>query len=172
MYFMLFFIAAVIALAAYIMILHNKAIPAQNIAHANWYNIDALLKRRMNLIPHLLEAAKGYMQYEREMITILNKLRSHMRQYGSQNNIKSRIEVEHELSVALDKLLTAAQKYPDLKTNIPFLNSQKMLSHLNEELEKTSTGYNAAASEINALLKFAPNKFIMQFFGVVQLDYF
>lgn len=172
MYIMLFLITIAILVAAYTMFLHNKVIPNQEIIDMHWRTIDALLRRRMNLVPRLLEEAKGSMQYEQGVITTLNKLRHHVRQYGSEkNNIQNRIEAELELSEALEKLLTAAEKYPDLKTNIPFLNCQKMLSTIHDELKKISTDYNNAAREVNTLINFAPNKFIIQFFGVHQLDY-
>ena len=173
MYYMLFLITLFIAFAAYAMVLHNKIMPLHDITKMSWYKIDTLLKRRMNLIPHLLEAAKGYMQYEKEVMIALNKLRSHLRQYGSnENNIKGRIETELELSTALDKLLTAAQQYPDLETKVPFVNARKMLLSMNEELNKVSSEYNAAAQNINTLLSSTPNNVIIRLFGVHKLDYF
>lgn len=173
MYYMLFLITFFIALAAYAMVLHNKIMPLHDLSNMSWYKIDTLLKRRMNLIPHLLEAAKGYMQHEKEVMIALNKLRSHLRHYGSNKiNIKGRIETELELSTALDKLLTAAQQYPDLDTKVPFLNAKKMLLSINEELNKVSSEYNEAAQNINKLLKSTPNNFIISLFGVHKLDYF
>lgn len=173
MYIVLFFIALAIALACYAFILHNQIMPHKQVADERWLYIEALLKRRIHLTQHLLSVAKGHMQHETEVTTALNKIRSHIRRYGSDPQYRIHvIQAEFELSEALTQLLTAAQKYPDLQANEAFLNGQKMLSSLEEELQKKAEDYNQATRVINKLMKKVHSKYIIHFFEVQKLPPF
>lgn len=167
MYIILFLIAFAIGLACYVFILHNKIMPHKQVADERWLYIDALLKRRLQVTHHLLLAAKGQMQHEAQVTEALNKIRSHTRRYGTDlRHMHNRIEAEFELLEALKQLVQAAEKYPDLQSNADFLNYQKMLTGLEEELNKKSDEYNQSVTEINKLMNNVSSKYIVCFFEV------
>ncbi|HED04870.1 MAG TPA: LemA family protein, partial [Candidatus Fraserbacteria bacterium] len=121
------FIALLIVLALIVMGLYNGLVGARNRAEEAWSQIDVQLKRRHDLIPNLVETAKGYMKHEREVFEQVARARQQAIQISGGADVQKRAQAENVLTGALRQLFAVAEAYPDLKAN------QNMLA-LQEEL--------------------------------------
>ncbi len=91
--------------------IYNSLIRLRNQVKNAWSQIDVQLKRRHDLIPNLVETAKGYMQHERQTLEHITEARSRaMKAEG----IGQRSQAEGELSGALSRFLVVVENYPDL----------------------------------------------------------
>lgn len=145
----------------------------KTIANEYWPQIEVVLKHRLRLTAHLLQTAQGTMQHEKKVLAILNAICIHDKRHGSHFDHRSeRIKAEFKLSEALNELLSAAQNYPDLMTNEPFLKCKSVLSSTQAVIEEGAHLYNTAAREMNKWIRIFPNQYIMIFFEVELLPYF
>jgi LemA protein len=113
-------IAAVIVgiLVISIIGIYNSLIRLRNQVDNSWSQIDVQLKRRHDLIPNLVETAKGYMKHERETFEEITKARS---QAMGAKNVAEASKAEGALGEALSKFMLVVENYPDLKANQNFL---------------------------------------------------
>jgi LemA protein len=96
-----------------------------------WAQIDVQLKRRYDLIPNLIETAKGYMSYEKETLEEVTKARNLAMQKGEgEAGVEERAQAEGMLNRALSQFFVVVERYPDLKAN-------ENMSRLMEELTAT-----------------------------------
>src|SRR5271156_2793215 len=116
----IFGIVAVAAVA--IVAIYNNLVRQKNLAQEGWSGIDVQLKRRADLIPNIVEAVKGYMGHERDVLDQVTQSRADA---GKAANPEDRARAESVLSGALGKLMMVAENYPDLKASQNFLELQK-----------------------------------------------
>lgn len=127
--------------------------------------IDIYLQQRFDLIPALVNTVKGYMNYEKEMLENITKLRS---QYYETKNIK----VSEQLNSQLNKILLVAENYPELKSSEQFLNLQKNLSKMESQLQAARRLYNNDVTKYNTKLNIIPYNIIAMIFGFKEEDLF
>ena len=127
--------------------------------------IDIYLQQRFDLIPALVNTVKGYMNYEKEMLESITKLRS---QYYETKNIK----VSEQLNSQLNKILLVAENYPELKSSEQFLNLQKNLSKMESQLQAARRLYNNDVTKYNTKLNIGPYNIIAMIFGFKEEDLF
>ncbi|MHC4431920.1 MAG: LemA family protein, partial [Planctomycetota bacterium] len=106
-------IAAVFAVVALAVIgIYNALVRLRNQVDNAWSQIDVQLKRRHDLIPNLVETAKGYMKHERETFEAITEARSKAMGAG---NVAEASKAEGMLGEALSKFMLVVENYPDLK---------------------------------------------------------
>ena len=127
--------------------------------------IDIYLQQRFDLIPALVNTVKGYMNYEKEMLESITKLRS---QYYETKNIK----VSEQLNSQLNKILLVAENYPELKSSEQFLNLQKNLSKMESQLQAARRLYNNDVTKYNTKLNIVPYNILAMIFGFKEEDLF
>ena len=173
MYIMLSLITLAILVGVYVLIVHNKIMHHKTLANEYWPQIEVFLKHRLRLTAHLLQTAKGVMQHEKEVLGALNAICVHEQRYKSHLDHRlERIIAELKLSETLNELLRAAQNYPDLMANEAFLKCQTSLSGTQNIIQEGADLYNAAAREVNKLMRGFPSRYIMLFFEVDILPCF
>lgn len=145
---------------------YNKFIKYQNRIEEAWSTIDVALKRRFNLIPNLVSAVKGYGQHENDIF--LSKLQAPKGQAG----IDARAEDESKISHSLSNLLALAEAYPELKASINFLELQKSLVEIEEDIQKARVRYNDIVARLNILVESFPASLIAAKFGFKKRGYF
>lgn len=111
--------------------------------------IDVYLQQRFDLIPNLVNVVKGYINYEKEVLENLTKLRMEF------NNTKN-ISVSEELNNQLNRIIIKAEDYPDLKANDQFLNLQKNLSKMESQLQAARRLYNNDVTKYNTKIRVIP----------------
>jgi len=131
--------------------------------------IDVQLKRRHDLIPNIVDTVKGYSQYERKLLEDVTSLRSNVIE-GS--NLKEKNKVENELSKALKSIFAVAENYPDLKANKNFLDLQKTLSEIEDQIQLARRYFNGTVRNYNILVESFPSNLLAHIFKFKSLDYF
>ncbi|MCL2345436.1 MAG: LemA family protein [Desulfobulbus sp.] len=161
----------VVAVVVAVAVLYNRLVSARQMADEAWSGIDVQLKRRADLTPNLVETVKGYAAHERALFEEITRLRG---QAGNvpHADVAQRAQAEGALSVALGRLLALAENYPDLKANQNFLDLQRQLSALEDELQMARRYYNGAARNQNILVQSVPSNLVAGLFGFRQRAFF
>jgi LemA protein len=152
----------VFLLAMYAISAYNRLVKMRNSREQSFADIDVQLKQRHDLIPQLVEAVKGYMKHEREILTEITAARA-----GAMNarTIDEKISAENRLSGALAGLRVAVEAYPDLKANQNFLNLQEEISDVENKLAAARRFFNSATKELNNAIEVFPANIIAGMFG-------
>ena len=152
----------IILLAVLLVIgLYNSLIGLRNQVKNAWAQIDVQLKRRHDLIPNLVETAKGYMQHERTTLENITSARSCA--MGAES-VAERSQAEGVLSGAIGKFLVAVESYPDLKANQNFLALQEELSSTENKIAFARQNYNDQVLFYNNKIQMFPSNIIAGMF--------
>ncbi len=132
---------------------YNKIIRTENRIDNSWAQIDVQLRRRADLIPNLMNAVKGYMKHEKEVLENVTKARtSLMNAKSPQENI----DADNMLTGALKTLFAVSENYPDLKANQNFLNLQDELTHTEDKIAYSRQHYNDSVLRFNNTIETFP----------------
>jgi len=154
---------AVVALAAIFFVgIYNSLVQLRNRVKNAWSQIDVQLKRRHDLIPNLVETAKGYMQHERETLTAITDARSRAMGAG---NVHDKSAAETQLSAAVSKFMLTVENYPDLKANQNFLALQEELTATENKIAFARQAYNDAVLFFNNKIEMFPSNVIAGMFN-------
>ena len=164
-------LAAIAAIAVYAVTLYNRLVKNRQMAEEGWSGIDVQLKRRADLIPNLIDTVKGYASHERELFQRVTELRAQVGKVP-EGDVAARGKLEGLLSGAIGRLLAVAEAYPDLKANENFLELQKSLSDVENEIQMSRRYYNGAARNLNVMVESFPSNLIANQFGFAKRDYF
>jgi LemA protein len=169
---LLWIILAIVALTVvYAIIVYNSLVHTRQMANEAWSGIDVQLKRRSDLVPNLVDSVKGYSAHERTVLEDVTQKRGAARAIP-EGDVAARAQAEGALSVALGRLIALAENYPDLKASANFLDLQKQLSELENELQMARRYYNGAVRNLNVLVRSFPSNLIAGMFGFAPCDYF
>lgn len=146
-------IAALVIAIIWAIVKYNKFVSLkQNINQARG-GIDVYLKQRFDLIPNLLETVKGYKDYEKEIIEKITKLR-----YDFENRNEKDIKSSEMLNDRYTNIIALVENYPELKSNESFLNLQKTLAKIENQLLAARRIYNSEVTIYNTeRLRFPSN---------------
>jgi LemA protein len=166
-------IVVVLALLAlpilFIIGIYNALIKLRNQVENAWSQIDVQLKRRHDLIPNLIETAKGYMQHERETFEEITKARSQAMGAGS---VGEAAKAEGMLGEALSKFMLVVENYPDLKANQNFLSLQEELTSTENKISFSRQSYNDQVLFFNNKIQMFPSNIIANMFNFTKRDFF
>ncbi|MBT8123415.1 MAG: LemA family protein [Gammaproteobacteria bacterium] len=149
--------------------IYNKLVHDRNTSLAAWSDIDVQLKRRHDLIPKLIDAVKQYASYESSLLESVTSLRS---QAKAIEKISERENVERELQTQVHKLIAVAEDYPELKANQNFLELQKDISNVENDIQYARRYYNGAVRNINTRIDSFPDLVIARFLNYKYHEYF
>ena len=149
--------------------IYNSLIQLRNQVENAWSQIDVQLKRRHDLIPNLVETAKGYMKHERETLEDITKARSQA--MGAQN-IGDKAKAEGELNNALSRFMLVVENYPDLKANQNFLALQEELTSTENKIAFARQAYNDQVLFFNNKVQMFPSNMIAQMFNFKLGEFF
>ncbi len=163
----IFFIVAITLVWG--VLIYNKLVHDRNTSLAAWSDIDVQLKRRHDLIPKLIAAVKQYASYESSLLESVTSLRS---QAKAIEKISERENVERELQTQVHKLIAVAEDYPELKANQNFLELQKDISNVENDIQYARRYYNGAVRNINTRIDSFPDLVIARFLNYKYHEYF
>jgi len=152
------------AVAAY-----NKLVRYRNMKEEGWSGIDVQLKRRSDLVPNLLETVKGYMKHEKEVLQGVTELRSRAK---AAKGPTEKMKAESAFGLGLGRLLAVAESYPDLKANVNFLELQKELEEIEDNLQMARRYYNGTVRNLNTAIEVFPSSIIARKFQFSPGEYF
>jgi LemA protein len=149
--------------------MYNALVQLRNRVKNAWSQIDVQLKRRHDLIPNLVETAKGYMQHERETLSAITDARS--RAMGA-DGVGAKGQAESQLGGALSKFMLVVENYPDLKANQNFLALQEELTSTENKISFSRQAYNDAVLFFNNKIQMFPSNFVANMFNFTAEEFF
>lgn len=160
--FALILIAAIvviaIALAILVWILYNGLVGKKNDVERSFSSVDVLLKKRTDLIPNLVASVQNYMKFEQQTLTEVTRLRSQVMTRGTTRN--ERINLENQISRSLGNILALAENYPELKSNVQFVQLQAAIYEIEEQISAARRFYNTAVTEYNNGIEMFPSNLV------------
>jgi LemA protein len=164
-------LAVVAATVVYAIVVFNGLVHTRQMANEAWSGIDVQLKRRSDLVSNLVDTVKGYAAHERSVLEEVTQLRGAARALP-EGDVAGRARVEGALSGSLGRLFALAENYPDLKASANFLELQRQLSALENELQMARRYYNGAVRNLNVLVQSFPSNLVAGLFGFGPRDFF
>lgn len=169
----LIFLGVLIAIAVFFIGVYNKLVNLRNGVKNGFAQIDVQLTRRHDLIPNLVEVAKGYMKHEREtleaVITARNTAVAGLKNASANPSDASSIQelagAEAALSGTLGRLFALAEAYPDLKANQNMLALQEELSSTENKIAFSRQAFNDTVMSFNNARENFPNNLVANFFN-------
>lgn len=162
-------LGVVVVLAVVVIGMYNALIRLRNQVENAWSQIDVQLKRRHDLIPNLVETAKGYMEHERGTFEAITEARS--KAMGA-NNVADAGKAEGALTDALSKFMLVVENYPDLKANQNFLSLQETLTSTENKIAFARQGYNDQVLFFNNKIQVFPSNIIANTFNFKTREFF
>ncbi len=167
------FLAVVIALAGWAIGIYNGLVALRNRFKNSFAQIDVQLKRRYDLIPNLVETAKGYMAHERgtlEAVIAARNIAVSAAQKaaatpGDPAAMQQLGQAEGALTGMMGKLFALAEAYPDLKANQNMLSLQEELSSTENKVAFARQAYNDSVMEYNTKRESFPDTIFAGMFG-------
>jgi LemA protein len=151
--------------------MYNGLIRLRNQVKNAWSQIDVQLKRRHDLIPNLVETAKGYMKHERETLESITKARSQAVE-ATGSGVANQAKAENELSGAIGRFMLVVENYPDLKANQNFLSLQEELTSTENKVSFSRQNYNDQVLVFNTKVESVPTNIIAGMFNFKQAEFF
>ena len=164
-------IGVVVFLLFLFLIIYNGLVRRRNQVKNSWAQIDVQLKRRHDLIPNLVETAKGYMKHERETLEAVTNARN-LAQQVSSAGAGERAKAEGELSSVLSRLLAVVENYPDLKANQNFLALQEELASTENKISFSRQYYNDSVLKYNNQTQMFPSNIVASMTGFKASEFF
>jgi len=152
--------------------LYNGLVSRRNETKNSWSQIDVQLKRRYDLIPNLVETAKGYMKHEKETLEAVVKARQTCVDLQNAGSIGELAKSEGMLSGALRQLFAVAENYPDLKANQNMLQVQEELTSTENRIGFARQAYNDSVMRFNNAVEQFPSSIIAGMAGFKQAEFF
>jgi LemA protein len=156
------FLGIVILAVMFFVGAYNSLVGLRNRVKNAWSQIDVQLKRRHDLIPNLVETAKGYMSHERETLTAITEARSRAMGAGT---VAEKGVAETQLSQALSRFLVSVENYPDLKANQNFLALQEELTSTENKIAFARQSYTDAVNFYNNKIEMFPSNVVAGMFN-------
>jgi len=168
-------VLGVIALiVVFLIFTYNALVRLRNMVDEAWNQISVQLKRRHDLIPNLVNAVKGYMDFEQETLTRVIEARSAAvtaTERGPSGAAQA-AQAENFLTGALRQLFALVENYPDLKANENVMQLQEELTTTENQIGFSRQHFNSTVREFNTSIQTFPNVLIAGVFGFRERDYF
>jgi LemA protein len=167
-------IAAIALIVLFLIFTYNGLVRLRNMVDEAWNQISVQLKRRHDLIPNLVNAVKGYMQFEQETLTRVTEARTAAvaATQGGPANAGQAAQAENFLTGALRQLFALVENYPDLKANENVMQLQEELTTTENQIGFSRQHYNSSVREMNTAIQTFPNNVVAGMFGFRERDYF
>ena len=154
-------VAAIVLI--WIIVTFNSLVSMRNRVQNAWSQIDVQLKRRHDLIPNLVEAARGYMQHERSVLDAVTQARAQAMAAGG--NIEARTASESALSTALGRLFAVVENYPQLRAVENFQVLQEELASTENRIAYARQFYNDEVTTYNTAQSTFPRNLFSSLLG-------
>jgi len=163
-------LGAAILVGIYVVSVYNSLVNIKNLVKEAWSSIDVQLKRRYDLIPNVVETVKGYATHEKELFERVSEMRAKTVSSGSTQ--KEKIESENALSAQLRTVFAVAENYPELKANQNFMDLQRQLADIEEQIQFARRYYNGVVRDYNIRIQSFPSNIVASMFKYETLEYF
>src|SRR3989344_5045305 len=159
----------VVVIALWLLMTYNGLVTLRNRVKEAWSQIEVQLKRRSSLIPNLVEAVKGYVKHEKEVLENVTKARSALMGAGDPAH---KAAANDMLTGALKSLFAVAEAYPDLKASENFKELQDEISDTETKVAASRQFYNTNVLDLNNTLEMFPSSLVGSMFGFQKEEFF
>jgi len=163
------FIGVIAAIVLYIVGIYNSLQTLRVRIKEAFSGIDVQLKRRIDLIPNLVETVKGYAKHEKSVFENVTKARSSLMKADS---MQEKAAANNMLTDALKSLFAVAEAYPDLKASTNFADLQRQLEDTEDKIAFARQFYNSNVLEYNTKIRLFPNSIIANAFSFKEEQFF
>jgi LemA protein len=159
-----------VALAAWVAWVFNRLVSLRNRLRSAWADVDALLKRRADLVPNLVAAVRGYAGHEQRTLEEVTEARAAA--VGAGDDPAARATAENVLTRRVHGLIAIAEAYPELRASANFLQLQSELVLTENDIASARRYYNAVARDLNTSRETFPNLLVAGALGFGRADFF
>lgn len=168
---MLFVLLAVAGILVVVIIaIYNGLVKSKIRVDEAWSDITVQLKRRIDLIPNLVETVKGYAKHEKGVFEEVTKARAAMMSAG--NDVAENAKADNMMESALKSIFAVAEAYPDLKANTNFQDLQAELVDTEDKIQAARRFYNAAVRDLNTKIQVFPTVIFARMLGFSNREFF
>jgi len=166
-------LAVIVGAVLFAISIYNRLVAGRNRFKNAFAQIDVQLTRRHDLIPNLVETAKGYIKHERETLEAVTNarnmavagLKAAAKDPSNPEAMKQLAQAEQGLSGALGRLFAVAEAYPDLKANQNMMQLSEELTTTENKVAFARQAYNDSVMQYNTLRESFPNNFFAGWFN-------
>ena len=166
-------VVALVALVGWVVGLYNGLVVLKNRFKNAFAQIDVQLRRRYDLIPNLVETAKGYLKHERETLTAVIEARNQAAGAakalaaapGDPSAVKAFASAESGLAGILSRLMVVVERYPELKADAQMSRVMEELSSTENRIAFARQAYNDAVTEYNTKRELFPTSIVAGMFN-------
>jgi LemA protein len=160
-------LAVVLVLA--LVFIYNSLVSTKVRVEEAWSDITVQLKRRLDLIPNLVESVKGYAAHESGVFTAVTEARANAM---NAQGVKETAAAENQFEGALKSLFAVAEAYPQLRASENFQQLQAELVDTEDKIQAARRFYNGAARDLNIKVQSFPSNLIAGMFGFGSREFF
>lgn len=173
-------LVVLVVLVMFVIGIYNKLVKFRERCKNGWSQIDVQLKRRHDLIPNLVETAKGYMAHEKDTLEAVLQARASATQAQINVNgdptkgadMQALAQAEGQLTGALGRLMAVAEAYPDLKANQNMMQLSEELTSTENKVAFSRQAYNDSVNTYNEYKQTFPPVLFANMFGFDSAEYF
>lgn len=151
-----FIVAGVIVLI--VILMYNSLIGKKNQVENIFAGVDAVLKKRFDLIPNLVASVERYMEHEKSTLEKVTELRAQAMKPNLTDTQK--IALDAKITAALGSITVAMENYPDLKANENVMHLQRSLHEAEEQISAARRAYNQAVTDLNNAIEMFPTNIV------------
>jgi len=151
-------IIAPVVVIAIVVLLYNSLVAKKNQVINVFGTIDAMLKKRYDLLPKLISTVKTYMQHERTLLEQITEMRA--KAVSGQLSDDEKVDLDNKITKTLGGIMVAVENYPDLKANQNFLQLQGSINEVEEQISAARRAYNAAVTDYNNAVEMFPTNIV------------
>ena len=163
-------VLVLVLLALFVGVAYNSLIRRRNEVDNAWSQIDVQLKRRLDLIPNLVETVKGYAAHEKTALEAVIAARN--TGMAASSDPHAQASADNAMTGALRQLFALSEGYPDLKANQGFVSLQEELANTESRIAYARQFYGDAVSTYNTAIQKFPNVVFAGMLGFSEREFF
>ncbi len=152
------------------LLMYNTLVGKRNQIQNIFGTMDALLKKRWDLVPNLAAAVKGYAGHERQLFEKITEMRA--RAMEGKLSTDQKVGLDNMMTQLLGVVQGVAEQYPDLKASENFLHLQRTLNELEEQISAARRAFNASVTDYNNSVEMFPTNIVAALFNFQRKELF
>lgn len=162
-------LGVVVVIGIFLWATYNSLVTLRVRVDEAWSDINVQLKRRLDLIPNLIETVKGYAKHESGVFQAVTEARANV---INANGVKDTAAAENQFEGALKSLFAVAEAYPDLKANENFVELQRELVDTEDKIQASRRFYNSGVTGLNTKVQTFPANIVAGMFNFENREFF
>lgn len=153
----------------YFVLIYNSLVRLKNNIDKAWSNIDVLLTQRYDELTKLMGSVKGYMKFEKSVLTDVTKART---AFMNAQTVNDKAKADSMMTATLKTLFAVAENYPKLRANENFIQFQGRISEIENQIADRREFYNDSVNTFNIRIEQIPTVFIARMLNYTRRELF